>query len=150
MIYSMEKLSDKLISELECLIAEQQIELWDDLDEKINLDWNSYYNMEDAGIFYLFTVRDIDQLIGYCSFIIAPDPHYKGRLTALQDSLFVSKGYRTKGVGDKLINYCDAVLENDFKVKSIQHSVNIKIDFSPLLERKGYKFTEKVMIKRFA
>ena len=150
MIYAIEKLSDKLIRELDGLIVEQETELWFDLEEKINIDWDIYYNIEDAGIFYLFTVRDKDQLIGYCSFIISPDPHYMGRLSAQQDSLFVLKDYRVKGVGEKLINYCDNVLENDFKVKSIQHSVNIKVDFSLLLERKGYKFTEKLMIKRFA
>ena len=149
MIYGMEKLSGKLIKELEVLVAEQQIELWDELDEKINLDWDAYYNMEDAGVFYLFIVRDKDQLIGYCSFIIAPDPHYMGRLTALQDSIFVLKDYRSKGVGEKLIDYCDKILEYDFKVTSIQHGVNVKIDFSPLLERKGYEFTEKVMVRRF-
>ena len=149
MIYAMEKLSGKLVKELECLIAEQETELWYDIEDEIDLDWEAYYAAEDAGIFYLFTVRDADQLIGYCSFFISSDPHYKTRLSAQQDSLFVLKDYRAKGVGDKLIDYCDTVLENDFKVKSIHHSVNMKIDFSPLLERKGYKFTEKLMIKRF-
>lgn len=148
-MYNMEKLSSKLIDELDILVAEQQIELWDHLDEKINLDWDTYYSMEEMGVFYLFTVRDEDQLIGYCSFIIAPDPHYKGRLAALQDSLFVSKLYRSKGVGEKLIDHCDNILEHDFKVASIQQNVNVKIDFSPLLERKGYEPTEKVLVKRF-
>ncbi len=149
MICSIEKLSDKLIKELEVLIAEQQIELWNHLDEKINLDWDAYYGMEDVNVFYLFTIRDENQLIGYCSFIVAPDPHYMGRLTASQDSLFVLKEYRSKGVGEKLIDHCDKALEHDFKVFSVQHSVNVKIDFSPLLKRKGYEFTEKVMIRRF-
>lgn len=148
-MYSMEKLSNKIIKDLDILVAEQQIELWDHLDEKINLDWDAYYNMEDMGIFYLFTVRDVDQLIGYCSFIIAPDPHYKGRITALQDSLFVSKEYRSKGVGEKLIDHCDNVLERDFKVDAIHQGVNVKIDFSSLLERKGYEPTEKILVKRF-
>lgn len=149
MIYGIENLSEKVICELEQLIAEQQKELWNHLDEEINLDWDTYYHMEDIGVFYLFTVRDDDQLIGYCSFIISPDPHYGGRLAALQDSLFVTKEYRKKGVGEKLIDYCDLVLENDFDVKSVQHGINVKVDFSPLLQRKGYEFTEKVMIRRF-
>ena len=149
MKYSMENLCDSLIIEIESLVDKQQLELWDDLVDKINLDWDAYRQMEDAGVFYLFTVRDGDQLIGYCSFIVSQDPHYKGRLVALQDSIFVLKEYRSKGVGNDLIDYCDDILEKGFKVKSIQHNVNIKIDFSPLLERKGYKPTEKVLIKRF-
>lgn len=148
MIYAIEKLSGKIIEELTCLIEEQQIELWNDLDEKINLNWDTYYNIEEAGLFYLFTVRDEDRLIGYCSFIVAPDLHYMGRLSAMQDSIFVLKDYRSKGVGGRLIDFCDDVLEKDFKVTTIHHSVNIKVDFSPLLERKGYVFTEKMMIRR--
>ena len=149
MNYAIEKLNGELVKEIELLIEEQQIELWDDLDDKIELDWNVYYDMEDAGIIYIFTARDKDQLIGYCSFIVTNDPHYLDKLVALQDSIFVLKEYRSKGAGEELIDYCDDILENKFKVKSIQHSVNVKVDFSPLLERKGYVFTEKMMVRRF-
>lgn len=148
--YACEQLSDDLIGELEKLIYLADIELWDDVEEKIDLDWDAYHQMEKLGIFSLYTVRDNFRLVGYCSFMVVSDPHYRGKIRALQDSIYVLPLYRKAGVGVGIIDYSEKRLREDFGVASIQQTVNVQIDFSSLLERKGYEFTEKAMVKRFA
>lgn len=147
--FAFEKLNDTLIYDLERLIYLQNIELWDDVEEKINLDWNAYQNMEDMGIFALYTVRDNGKLVGYCSFVVINDPHYLGIKRALQDSIYVLPIYRNKGAGIKIIDYSESQIRNQYNVSSVQIEVNNKIDFSPLLMRKGYEYVGKTMLKRF-
>jgi len=148
--YTQENLSEDLIKEIENLLFFQQLELWEDLDEKLNLDWDAYCQMEALDIFVLYTVRDSGSLVGYCSFMVISDPHYIGTMRALQDSIYVLPDWRKKGAGIGIIDYTEKRLVEDFKVKSVQQSVNVKIDFSSLLERKGYEPTEKALVKRFA
>lgn len=78
-------------------------EHWEELARNrdiIPLDprWESYFNMESAGIYRAYVVRttDTDEIAGYAGFILHKHLHYYQDTWALSDLFFVRKKFRRK------------------------------------------------------
>ncbi len=112
------------------------------LGEEPSLDRAFYLFAQEKEMLKLFTVRDEGKLVGYASFVISSDHHFKDRKIAAADALFVSPDYRGKLVGSKLIEFTDEMLKA-MGCHSVFHHVNLEHDFGPILERKGYSYYGK-------
>lgn len=116
-------------------------------DIKLEPDFDLYFKMEDMGILRVFTAREDDgDLIGYCVFFVKHNMHYKSSLNALQDVLFIRPDKRGM-FAPKFILWCDRQLKADGVQLVCQH-LKAAHDFSPLLERLGYEFMDKIYVKR--
>jgi hypothetical protein len=52
-------------------------------------DWEAYRRLEDAGVLHVTTLRVDGELIGYVSFLVAPNLHYRTVVVATDDVFFL-------------------------------------------------------------
>ena len=77
----------------------------------INIDWELYTKLEDAGSMVLITARDEELLAGYLILTLASHPHIKDFIQASSDAIFVDKEYRGEGVGKELLTTAEEALK---------------------------------------
>ena len=149
LIVKEEKLTDSLITELEPILVAHYQELSNNIDIPLNPDYDKYKKLYEAGCLVIVTARSGGLLVGYTCFLISPNMHYKTSLQAYQDAMFVRQDKRKTmlGAGIALLRESEKVLKAR-GVQLIQHHVKVYKDFSPMLERLGYSFVEKIYQKR--
>lgn len=110
-----------------------------ELDPNIEL-YNELYN---KGALEIHTARDDGRLIGYSLWFLTWHVHYKKSLTASSDVLYISPENRKGMLGAKFIRWS---LEEVKKRKPQRIMFHVKpfLDYSPILERNGAHFFEKV------
>lgn len=69
----------------------------------LNIDWDVYLALEKSGALHITTVRDSKSLVGYVVHILVPHPHYKDRIIAENDNMFLLKEYRKGFAGYTLM-----------------------------------------------
>lgn len=128
-------------------------------------DWSMYEKLEAKGAFWACVVEEIKpaykengeeifldncpllrNIIGYSAFYISNHPHYKSLRVAENDVIYLHPEYRKTGIGLKLIQESEKMLK-DLGVQKIQWHVKLKHDFTPLLERLGYRKEDILMGK---
>ena len=116
--------------------------------ERVALDpiWSRYNEMESAGSFYVFTVRDDGKLVGYSAFFLVPHMHYAAMRMAHNDVIFLRKDYRDAHTGKRLIELCESRMK-ELGADRITWHVKLSLDWSPLLHRMGYASEEVVVGK---
>jgi hypothetical protein len=137
------------------MLVERMRPLWEDHYEEIarfkdiplNPDLSVYARADAGGTLRIFTCTLGDELCGYQVFFVAPNPHYKESLQAVQDILFLDATVRQGLTGYKFIKWCDEQLKADGIQIVFQH-VKLSNDFSPILKRLGYEEHEKVLSRR--
>ena len=145
--YQIERYSD-VVPELATLYPEHYEELEGatsggyDLD----LDWNQYKNLDNAGMIQLVTCRSDGELIGYILYIVSRHLHVKTCLTAYEDIYFLRKQHRKGRTGIKLFQYAEQYLKS-LHVNKILCSTKVHQDNSKLFEYLGYRFVEKLFSK---
>lgn len=71
-------------------------------------DYDAYERLEEMGACIFIIAYSLDGLpIGYCSYILNPSLHFKGKVYGVQDLLYVSKGYRGSGLGFELVKHAE-------------------------------------------
>jgi len=145
--YKKEDLTDAFIEEITPLLMAHKDELclYDDFD--FEPDWGTYKVLATAGVLAIFTARVSGVLIGYSVYAVHPNLHYKSRLHAIQDVLYISPEYRGKLMGLKLIRYADSVMKYE-GVHLVTHHVKASNDFGPMLVRIGYELGDKLYNRR--
>ena len=138
--YQEEKLKDAL-PEMATLFQEY----WDEImsfKKNIVHDFSSevYLTLEEQGKLHLTTARYGKKLVGYYMSIITPHTHYLDTIISECDLVFLKKEYRKGFAGYRLIKYTVDKLKQ--KVDLIHLSITSKRNFSPLIERLGFKFIE--------
>ena len=113
---------------------------------KLDVDWGKYEGLERNNALRVFTARDEGRLIGYSVFFLVWHPHYKSSLFAQNDVLYLSPEHRKGTAGIRLIDFSELRLRADGVLKVIWH-VKCENDWSPILERKGYRKEEVIMAK---
>lgn len=110
-------------------------------------DWDKYEAMDAAGKLATITVRKAGELVGYAVFFIDHHIHYKSTRMAVNDVVFLRKDCRGI-VGAKLLMTAEALLQARFpgRLHIIWH-IKPHIDWSPILERLGYRQEEIIMGK---
>lgn len=106
-----------------------------------NLDL--YEKLHKKGVFEIHTVRDDGKLIGYSLWFLSTHPHHKKSLTASSDILFLAPQSRKGMLGSKFIKWSIEEVKKRKPQRIILH-VKPSLDFSPILERNGAHFFEKV------
>lgn len=116
-------------------------------DIPLDPDVERYNAAEDAGMLRCYTARVGERLVGYATFFLNNNLHYKSSLQAAQDVIFVLPEYRCGRIGISLIKYCDAALRAEGVQATYQH-VKAAHNFGPLLERMGYELVDLIYAKR--
>lgn len=143
MEYAIEKLTSNF-DQIEPLLALHWAEIANNRDVvKLNPDWEKYAKIDASGLVTFFTVRDGGRLVGYSLFITFPLLHYKDVITATNDIIFLLPEYRKGTCGTRLIKMCHDELMKSGVDKILWH-VKPHSDWSPILERMGYKLEEKI------
>ncbi|HLA14768.1 MAG TPA: hypothetical protein VJZ25_07070 [Gemmatimonadaceae bacterium] len=141
-MFARETLSPELIEELTPLLQQHCTEVED--ESPLDVDWERYYAA--ASTLRLYTVR-LEDLIGYASFFVVRNPHFRYSLQALQDTLFLNPFYRGRFIGPRFIEWCDRQLALE-GVQKVYHHVKTAHDFGPMLEMLGYSCVELVYARR--
>lgn len=136
-----------VIDELKAIVENH----WSETDapytvDKLDPDWDAYYEMEAAGVLRLYTVRDNGNLVGYCSVILYKNIHCKNSTIATTDSLYISPSHRKSRAGYKLLRFVEA----DVKEQCDSFNVSMKsyLPFEDLLNTMGFSKTEIIYTKR--
>jgi hypothetical protein len=93
------------------LAAEHFIEVDEDVEPKrpFKLNEKITADLEAIGCLKIMTARVNGEMVGYCTWQIAPDIESEGLVAAFQGAWFVAP--RWKGLGDKLFRFAKAELK---------------------------------------
>ena len=115
-------------------------------NEKLDLDFEAYFESEQAGVIHSFTLRDNDnELIGYSIFLVSNMGHHKSVIYAYQDVIYVNPKYRICGI--KFIRYTEKELKK-LGVDVVLHGCPNDSRIGGVLERLGYNEIEKIYGRR--
>ena len=80
---------------LDDLLRSHWLELGVHKDEmSLDPDYARFVQLEEAGLFRVWTARDGKTLAGYMGWFIQPHLHYKSTLTAVEDLYMLAPAYR--------------------------------------------------------
>ena len=81
------------------------------LNEPLDPDYEYLRNAEECRRLVVFTVRDADGvMVGNCMFFISRNIHMKTKLTATEDTFFLIKSRRGKGLAAAWLEYMKTAL----------------------------------------
>jgi GNAT superfamily N-acetyltransferase len=127
-------------------------------------DWERYARLEELGVFKVMTARRSGashgisdpvaggraatprgELVGYASFFVFPNIHYKSLVVADGDIFWVAPEHRD-GTGYRLLKAAEAMLVAS-GVRKIVNKTKLGHDAGPVFERLGYRAIERVYAK---
>lgn len=115
-------------------------------DIPLDPDYDQYIALEKMGIVRCYVARNNDgAMVGYAVYFVRNNLHYKSSLQSVQDVLYIDPAYR--GRGGAFIIWCDEQLKAE-GVQVNYHHVKVSHDFSPMLEKMGYVFVDKILGRR--
>ena len=112
----------------------------------LNPDWEAYEKLEDDGKLKVFTARDNNKLIGYFVVIVGVNPHYKDDLFAINDIIYLDKGYRKGFTGIKIIKFAEKCLKED-GVSVLSINTKVHKPFDRVMVYLGFRPIERVYSK---
>lgn len=130
------------------LLLKHYTEIAQHQDIALNVDVEMYRRIEEAGMLRIYTARRFSKLVGYATFIIGSNGHYKDSLQAKQDVFYVDPSHRGIFIGPKLIGYADAMLTVDGIQVVYHHQKLAHPTLGVLLAREGYEHVENIWGKR--
>lgn len=149
LVFQQERLS-QIISELPEIFYRH----WQDIGrhkEAIPLDpaYDEYGRLESCGFLHIVTARDEGKLAGYLFSVVHPHLHYRKSLTAYTDLMYLRREY-TRGFG--IFRYAALILQSekmlrDMGVQKRYLMTKVYHDLTPLFQRLGYRFIEKISAK---
>lgn len=94
-------------------------------DWTLNPNKKRYLEVELAGCLRLYTVRQLEQLIGYVVFIVGAHPHYIDQTVATADILYVVPEHRNGRIGKILCEYAREALVSEGFIDAIVHRTKV-------------------------
>lgn len=150
--YAREVLSDRLWEELIPLLAAHYDEVAHFKDIPLDPDRSAYERIEASGGLRIYTARQANgALIGYLVAFVSRSLHYRSKIFASQDILFVDKPYRGTRIGVDMIRYAQSRLRIDDKVDVLfQHSkLKEELNIGRMLKRLlGYEEVDAIYAVR--
>lgn len=142
--FQVEQYSD-VIEEMKGLYQEHWEEIALDKDViKLNMDYETYDQMAQAGKIHVVTARADGKLIGYHMSMVSGHLHYKQSLTAFTDIFFLKKEFRKgTGAGYAMLKLMVSSLR-ERGVQKIYMGTKLHMDIGPLLERLKFKPIERL------
>lgn len=144
-VFACECLTDDFISEVSPLLEKHYREISHFHDIALDPDWPIYRMAEANGMYKTYTARLGGKLIGYASFWIKHNAHYKSSLQAVQDVIFIDP--TSRGFGSKFIHWCDEQLKA-LGVQVVRHHLKAAHNWGKILERDGYELEDLIYTKR--
>lgn len=100
--------------------------------------WDTYFNLELAGVLRVLTARSQGALVGYHFLLVLPHLHYNSTLSAQTDMFWLDPAYRSGLAGYRLLR----IARDQLKAWGVKrHQINEKLhrpSLGPLLARLGY------------
>lgn len=142
----MERIAD-VKEEIEPLLEKHWEEIAVNQDKiKLNVDWDSYFRLEESGDIGLYTARYKGDLVGYFAVISQYHIHYQDHIYAVSDVVFVHPDHRKTKLGYRLFKFA----EDDLKERGVSVLVvNTKVHkpFDPLMESMEFDLIERTYSK---
>lgn len=101
-------------------------------------DWETYFRLDEAGKFRVYTARDEGLLVGYTWFVVTKGLHYKGNIFALNDLIYIKPEYRGEKIGYGMLKFSEEMLSLE-GVSVIQVNSKFTKPFDGLLSGMGYE-----------
>ena len=115
----------------------QEIAYYADL--KLDPEFAKYAELEKAGIVRAYTARKDGKLIGFALFFFNSHLHFKTKIFAIHDLLYIIPEHR--GFGYKFLKWCNEQLEKD-GASVIYYFVNLQFNYGSLLKRLGFELAD--------
>lgn len=109
-------------------------------------DWEKYDLIEKAGMFCLVTAREAGAMVGYASFTVLGNLHYRSLYLADGDVFWLAPEYRKGTAGIRLLKAAEQILIG-MGVNKIVNKTKLHSDLGPLFEYLGYTAIERVYAK---
>ena len=110
---------------------------------KLKPNLKSYNMLYEKGALEIHTIRNDGELIGYSLWFISNHIHYADSVTANSDVLYISPEHRKGMIGVKFIKWTTEEIKKRNPQRIMFH-VKPFLDYSPILERIGANFFEKI------
>lgn len=140
--------SSFIISSIEELMIEHFNEV--NATEKIEnliIDWEKYIFLQQKGLLIPIGVFKDDKMIGYSCMHITESLHYKNKIVALSDAIFIKKDFRKSSVGLRLIKETEKICFS-VGVKEIHWYVKPNSALQKIFDLKKYTIRDIVYIKQ--
>lgn len=145
--FAVEKMAD-VLEEIQPLLEQHYQEVALNKNRAVLApDWGRYEAAEAARALAVYTARDGGTLVGYSVWLINWHLHYKFMLVASNDVFYVRPDRRAPRVALRLIEFSEERLREAQVDRVVYHVKYGKVDFSPLLQRLGYRDEEKIVGK---
>jgi len=108
---------------------------------KLNIDWNTYYDLESRSALKFFTARKDKLLIGYFVVIVFTPLTAKGEFVGCYDAVYVHKDHRKSSVGKRLFKFVEDCMKEDGICRVVASSSK-KNPIGNFLTRMGYNEIE--------
>ena len=142
------ELTYDLLDEIYPILEMHRAEILPYEDMAVNVDWEMYMKIDQAGAYQMFTARTEDgELVGYISMFMAPALIDKRFRQAQQDGLFIHPDHRHGMLCARMIKFVDEWL-TDEGINYTAQRVHKGVDYSPILLRMGYEYTEAQYTRR--
>lgn len=110
-------------------------------------DLAQYKAMEAAGLMHMLgAFRDDGEIVGFLTLLIAPLPHFGGRLVASTESVFVTAAERRGGPGLDLLRAAERLAAERGAV-GILVSAPVGGRLEKIMPRTGYRETSRVFFR---
>ena len=141
-----EKFED-VIEELKPLLTFHWNELANNKDIRpLDVDFDTYVKLSEIGSLRLFTVRNDGVLVGYASFMLANNPHYKTWKYATCDVYYLDPRFRLSGIGTTMFEEIQSWLKS-LGVKSVTVQDKINHSHEEFFLRLGFNLVERTYEK---
>ena len=105
-----------------------------------------YQVMEEAKALHITTARLGGELVGYALYLLSPDMHSQGQLTAHSDAFFLAPQQRRGWAGRDLLRAAEEQLRARGVTRLVQ-TVTPRRKVGPLLHRMGYELVSHQYFK---
>ena len=108
----------------------------------LDINFEAYEQMNDLGLIRVFTVREDEKLVGYASFCINYNLHYKTWKHAICDVYYIAPEKRTLGFGSKMFSEIEGMLR-DLGVNSVIVQDKVKQSNAKFFQALGFGISEQ-------
>lgn len=140
LIFQEEKIRD-ILEEMKPMLQLHWEELANNKDVRpLNPDYDRYTQLNNLDYIRLFTVRSLGRLVGYSTWYVSYNLHYKDWMYASNDVYYLDPGYRNKGNGHIMFQETEKWLKSmgvknvvvQDKLHQSHESFFVKLGFTPI------------------
>ena len=136
----------RVVTQLQALAMREYDEVGQKDLDRLCVDWGRYRELDEAGKLATFIAKKGEQIVGYAVFIVQTHIHYSDALVAANSAVYIVPEARAGRVVLNLLRFAEAGLQAQ-GVRKVYYHVKREKDFGRLLERIGYRDSERMFAK---